>query len=691
MQKSPDQILENAEIVWQENGAPYSSRFADIYFSRQGGLEETEHVFIAANRLQERWQTLDTLLREEVSTDTNSDRTPQRCFTIAELGLGTGLNFLCCWRAWQQLQPTHLRLHYIACEKFPMQTSMLAQALASWPELSNFSVSLLNAYPDHSPGYHRLQLHSQDGGSAVTLDLYYGDAAEMLAAQPLRDRVKVDAWFLDGFAPRVNPDMWSTALLATMARLSRSGTTLSTYSVAGQVVRNLQECGFQVSKQPGFGQKRHMLHGEFVRSAQTASTSKASAPWLQLPDYTATTREVIVIGAGLAGCSAAYALARRGFHVTVLEQHGEIASGASGNRQAVLQCRLSNAVNAGWQFNLQAFLYASRHFNAIQRDSADIQWHPCGVLNLDTAFSSRRERCPEVRLEFYSEQVVRRVEQQEAAALCGMAIDGGGNFLPLGGWLNPVALCRAWLQHPLIQFVGNTPVERLEYQNRQWQIFSAGQSDAICSAPTVIIANSFAAQRFSQTACLSLTPLRGQVSYLQESAATRSLRSVVCGLSYVSPAHAGQHSAGASYSKDVSDLAISSKEHQENVAGISDHFEGRPLSVEALNGGRVSVRASTGDRMPIAGPVPDFAALAALYPTLKQWERQAPTQLPPCLPGLYINVGHGSHGVTNCPLIGEYLASLIGNEVSPLQQPLSDCLHPARFLLRELRRLPAGR
>lgn len=689
MQKSPDQILENAEVVWQENGAPYSSRFADIYFSRQGGLEETEHVFIAANRLRERWQTLGKLLSEEALTISTAT-SPQRCFTIAELGLGTGLNFLCCWRAWQQLQPTSLRLHYIACEKFPMQASALAQALASWPELSNFSTSLLNAYPDHSPGYHRLQLRSQDGGSEVTLDLYYGDAAEMLAAQPLRDHVNVDAWFLDGFAPRVNPDMWSTDLLATMALLSRQGTTLSTYSVAGQVVRNLRECGFHVSKQPGFGQKRHMLHGEFVGGGQIAPAPKASAPWLQLPEYNASTREVIVIGAGLAGCSAASALARRGFHVTVLEQEGEIAGGASGNRQAVLQCRLSNAVNAGWQFNLQAFLYAVRYFHTIQQDIADIQWHPCGVLNLDTAFSSRRERCPDVQLDLYSEQVVRKVNQQEAAALCGMAIDGGGNFLPLGGWLNPAALCRASLQHPLIRFSGNTTVDRLEHENGRWQLFSAERSLPIASAPTLVIANSFAARRFIQTAPVPLTPLRGQVSYLQESEATRALRSVVCGLSYMSPPHNGLHSAGASYSKDVSDLAISAREHSDNISGISGHFPAGTLTTDVVSGGRVSVRASTSDRMPIAGPVPDLAALTALYPTLKQWERQAPRKLPPCLPGLYISVGHGSHGVTNCPLIGEYLASLIDNEVSPLQKSLSDCLHPARFLLRELRRLPPG-
>lgn len=690
MQKSPDQILENAEIVWQENGAPYSSRFADIYFSRQGGLEETEHVFIAANRLQERWQQLDAALTTNVSDE--SANATQRCFTIAELGLGTGLNFLCCWRAWQQLQPKRLRLHYIACEKFPMQTSVLKQALASWPELENFSLSLLKVYPDHSPGYHRLQLRSQDGGSAVTLDLYYGDASELLAAQPLRERVKVDAWFLDGFAPRVNPDMWSPPLLATLARLSRPGTTLSTYSVAGQVVRDLQGSGFQVSKQPGFGQKRQMLHGEFVGTGQQSPAPPLSAaPWLRLPEHAPSSQEVIVIGAGLAGCSTAYALARRGFRVTVLEQNGEIASGASGNRQAVLQCRLNNAVNAGWQLNLQAFLYSVRHFNAIQKELGDIQWHPCGVLNLDTAFSARRERCPEVRLDLYSEQVVRRVDQLEAATLCGMPIDGGGNFISLGGWLNPAALCRFYLEQPLIRIIANTRIERLEQYHGLWHAYGAGQGLASASAPTLVIANSFAAQSFSQTASLPLVPLRGQVSYVRESDATRALRTVLCGLSYMSPAHDGLHSTGASYSKDISDLSISAGEHQDNFAGIIDHFPIGTLQAAAITGGRVSVRASTGDRMPMAGPAPDFAALASLYARLGQRDRQTPGQHPPTFPGLYVSVGHGSHGVSNCPLLGEYVASLIANEVSPLQQSLSDCLHPARFMMRELRRLPPGR
>lgn len=696
MQKNPDQIIENAEIQWQENGAPYSNRFDDIYFSRQGGLEETEHVFIAANALTSRWQTLDAALSQQ-SAERQSDI--PHTFTVAELGFGTGLNFLCCWRAWQQMAPSRLRLHYIACEKYPMQISALRQALSSWPELQNYSISLIDAYPDHSPGYHRLHLVSQDTlsedtlsevtPSEITLDLYYGDAAELLAAQPVSENVKVDAWFLDGFAPRVNPDMWSIELMQVLASLSRPGTTLSTYSVAGHVVRTLQACGFTVSKQPGFGQKREMLHGSFSGDAGTDHLQQKHA-WLRLPEYRSHNRDAVVIGAGLAGCSTAFALAQRGYHVTVLEQSDDCASGASGNRQAVLQCRLNNAVNAGWQFNLQAFLYSARHFTQMQRKHPDIQWHPCGVLNLDTAFRSRMERCAEVRVDLYSPAVVRKVNQAEASAISGIDIDGGGNFLPLGGWLNPGNLCRAYLSHPRIRFVPAAEVQSLDYKEGRWSALSSTHQ-SLASADTLIIANSFAARRFSQTAELPLVPLRGQVSYVRESTTSRALGCVVCGLSYLSPSHDSLHSAGASYSKDVSDLALSEKEHSDNVSGISGHFPSGTIQQSEVTGGRVSVRAGTGDRMPIAGPVPDFSLMRAQYDSLGHRDRKHPPTAPIFHRGLFVSVGHGSHGVSNTPLIAEYLASLINNEPGPLQHAVTECLHPARFLLRNLRKQPTRR
>jgi len=720
----PEQPFANADIDWQEGDLPYSSRFDDIYFSRQGGLAETEHVFLAANRVRERWAELERELargQEPAATDEAS----QRVFTITELGFGTGLNFLCTWRAWHDAQPDasptrHLRLHYIACEKYPMRREALKQALRSWDELVPYSAQLIAAYPDHSPGYHRLNLSTADG-CEVTLDLYYGDAREMLAQQAAHRRVRVDAWFLDGFAPRVNPQMWTPALFAVIAGLSGPGSTLSTYSVAGQVVRNVQESGFSTSKQPGFGQKRHMLHGTYVGSlvgssvdtftgysqpetaARDAATAATNDPpptsWLQLPRRASvagsTAPHVIIIGAGVAGCSAAYSLARRGCRVTVVERATDVAAGASGNRQAVLQCRLSNACNASWQFNLQAYLYAARHYQQLST-SADLQWHPTGVLNLDTAFSSRRQRCAEVRLDLYSEQVVRRVEADEASRLAGIALREGGNFQPLGGWLNPPALCRAWLDHPLISVVVDRTVTQLTRQDQGWavQATDSRQPEAgvavTLQADAVIIANSHAARQLAQTAALPLVPLRGQVTYVEESAASSPLACVVCGLSYISPAHDGLHSTGASYSKDVSDLAISPQEHEQNLAGIEGHLP--PTALDgSVGGGRVSVRAGTGDRMPIVGPVPDFADFENTWLSLLHRERRSPAAPAALLPGLYVSVGHGSHGVSNAPLAGEYLADLITNGMLPLQDSVAQCLHPGRFLLRDLRKRQSRR
>ena len=184
MPSTPQDKLKNAALQWQDDGAPYSTQFDDIYFSRGGGLAETEHVFLAGNRLLERW------INNEQSLAAALNPSPTH-FTVAELGFGTGLNFLCCWRAWQQLAPQHLRLHYIACEKYPLQSAALRQALLEWPELAPLSEALLNVYPDHSAGFHRLHLQGSAGAAPITLDLYYGDATQMLAAQPERAAAKV--------------------------------------------------------------------------------------------------------------------------------------------------------------------------------------------------------------------------------------------------------------------------------------------------------------------------------------------------------------------------------------------------------------------------------------------------------------------------------------------------------------------
>ena len=678
MPSTPQDNIENADLQWQESGAPYSTRFDDIYFSSGGGLAETEHVFLAGNQLQPRWSARDQALAAANAPSTEH-------FTIAELGFGTGLNFLCCWRAWQQLAPQHLRLHYIACEKYPLQIDALRQALLEWPELEALSEALLEVYPDHSAGFHRLHLPGLAGSASITLDLYYGDATQTLAAQAERSTARVDAWFLDGFAPRVNPKMWSEDLLAQIARLSRSGSTLSTYSVAGQVVRGLRSAGFEVEKVKGFGQKRQMLVGHYPQEARPPSpVGLPKRSWLNLAAQASRPPQVIVIGAGLAGCSTAHSLARKGYRVLVLEQADSIAAGASGNRQAVLQCRLSNALNGTRQFNLQAFLYATGEFARLNQDYPEVHWQACGVMNLDTAFSARKERCVDVDLSDYSPRITQRLDQHATSEVAGLDVDGASNYLGLGGWLSPAQLCHAYLQHPNIELRCNAKVQRLERDGPNWHTYV--NDSKLASAPTVVIANSISATQLEQSAPLPIVPIRGQVSYLQATASTANIAGVICGQSYISPALDGLHSVGASYSKNISDLALSDKEHQQNIEGIAPHLTKGAVNADAIAGGRVSVRATTGDRMPIVGPVPNFAAFETLYSTLGQRERKHPNTHMPYVDGLYVSVGHGSHGLSNAPLCGEYLASIIANEMLPLQSKVLECIHPGRFFLRELKR-----
>lgn len=674
MPSTPPPSLENADILWQDSGAPYSSRFDDIYFSREGGLDETEYVFLAANQLPERWREADAALQQSGEP---------AVFTVAELGFGTGLNFLCTWRAWRKLAPKHLRLHFISCERYPLQRDTMEQALAQWPALQPLNQALLKTYPDHSAGYHRLHLTLPDDKHPVLLDLYYGDAADTLAAQPQRMAGKVDAWFLDGFAPRVNPEMWRPELMAQLARLSRPGTTLSTYSVAGQVQRGLREAGFQIEKHPGFGSKREMLRGTLP---VTNPAVIAPTAWLSVTDTSHATKEVIVIGGGLAGCLSARALARKGCQVTLLERENSLARGASGNRQAILQCRLSNAVNATRQFNLQAYLYAVRELQTLAESHPDIAWHPCGVLNLETAFSARRERCDPVDLSRYAAVVARALTQDEASTQAGITLDGGATQLLLGGWVNPPGVCAACVDDPHIIVRTGCTVQRLQVlDNGRWQVLDE-HSQVLVEADSVLIANSYLAGQFAQTAPIPIVPIRGQVSYVNASKESAALNTVVCGQSYIAPAWQGLHSVGASYSRDIHDTALSPREHAQNLAGITAHLPAGSVRESSIADGRVSVRATTRDRMPIVGQVPDFSAFEQHYSALGQSARKHPDNPVPNLPGLYVSIGHGSHGMSNAPLAAEYLASLICGETLPLQRELIEVIHPARFALRELRR-----
>jgi len=228
------------DLEWLEDGVPRAAGFGDTYFSRAGGLQETAHVFLSGNGLPQRFAGRDS-------------------FTIAEFGFGTGLNFLSAVKALQEVVPSP-RLTFVSFELYPMTRDQLHRALAAFPELGPLTGDLLEAWDPH-PGWTMMEV---DGTRLV---LGVGDARELIgelaAGQALLadEPVSVDAWFLDGFSPSKNPELWDADLLKMAAGITAEGGTLATYTAAGWVRRNLQAAGFEIRKVKGYAGKREMVIG----------------------------------------------------------------------------------------------------------------------------------------------------------------------------------------------------------------------------------------------------------------------------------------------------------------------------------------------------------------------------------------------------------------------------------------------
>jgi tRNA U34 5-methylaminomethyl-2-thiouridine-forming methyltransferase MnmC len=228
-----DETQENnaPALEWIDGDMPFSPAFGDHFYCREDGRAECGHVFLAGNGLPERWKA-------------GGD------FTIGELGFGTGLNFCETWRVWKKQASGAIK--FVSFELHPMDRADIGKALSRWPELDAERQALTAAWPDRPRGVVQLPL-AED----VTLTVVCGDALTNLSDRP----EMFDAWYLDGFAPSRNPDMWSAEILKAVHDHTHPGGTFATYAAAGFVRRNLVAAGFDVERRPGFAGKREMLCG----------------------------------------------------------------------------------------------------------------------------------------------------------------------------------------------------------------------------------------------------------------------------------------------------------------------------------------------------------------------------------------------------------------------------------------------
>ena len=324
-------VCEPAKLDWSAASGPRAADYDDVYFSAEDGLEETRAVFLKACHLPEAWQG-------------------RRHFTVGELGFGTGLNALALWQLWRETRPAGAWLDFVSIEKHPLSPEEARRAFAQWPSLSELSERLLAQWPPRLKGAHRLVF--PEDGFAITL---FHDEAEAALAQI---EARMDAWFLDGFAPARNDAMWSQPVLYAIGRLSNPGARVGTFTVAGFVRRGLAEAGFSVSKQPGFGRKRERLEAIFPGEAS--------------PEKPAPGR-IAIIGAGIAGAALAHALSMRGCEPVLIDKAG-LAGGASGAPAGLLTPRMERADRPHVRATLAAFDFARRLYAGLD------EYEACGVI-----------------------------------------------------------------------------------------------------------------------------------------------------------------------------------------------------------------------------------------------------------------------------------------------------------------------
>lgn len=662
--------IQTAALSWNEQGTPVSKQFDDVYFSNQDGLEETRYVFLGGNRLPQRF----------------SDH-PRSLFIVAETGFGTGLNFLTLWQAFarfrQETPAASLqRLHFISFEKYPLQLDDLTAAHAQWPELAPFADELRAQWPLPLPGCHRLLLAE----GQITLDLWFGDVNTLLPHFDASMNDQIDAWFLDGFAPSKNPDMWSEPLFATMARFARPGGSFATFTAAGFVRRGLQQAGFEVSKCKGFGQKREMLTGQLPADTPT---SVNPSPWFLRP-AAENTDDVAIIGGGVASALTALALLRRGARVTLYCADAQPAEGASGNRQGALYPLLNGRGDALENFFSAAFPFARRQYDTLLQQQVEFDHQWCGVSQL--AYDEKSAgKIAKILAVTWPRTLAQPADRATLSALCGIDTGFGGIHYSLGGWLCPADLTRAAIALAERQGLVCHYLHTLSDLNRNdegWLLHFAGGETH--QHATVILANGHQLTALAPSAALPAYAVRGQVSHIPTTPILSELKQVLCYDGYLTPVNPGnqQHCIGASYQRGESNTEYSQAEQEENRDRLLRCLPEQNWTQEVDISGqqaRCGVRSATRDHMPMVGAVPDYQATLALYGDLQQ-QRQRGEAIAnaPMYPGLFMIGALGSRGLCSAPLAAEILAAQLFGEPLPGDSEMLAALNPNRMWVRKL-------
>ncbi|HPF77738.1 MAG TPA: bifunctional tRNA (5-methylaminomethyl-2-thiouridine)(34)-methyltransferase MnmD/FAD-dependent 5-carboxymethylaminomethyl-2-thiouridine(34) oxidoreductase MnmC [Alphaproteobacteria bacterium] len=578
-------------------GAPRSAQFDDIYFSAENGLEETAHVFLRGNNLPAAWEG-------------------KPSFTIAETGFGTGLNFFSVWKLFEEHASADQTLDFISVEKYPLSPQEIKQALEPWQEFLGNRVDLFLAqYPLRIAGFHRVKLTPQ-----ITLTLIFDDIN--LAFPQLE--AKVDCWFLDGFTPAKNPDMWSDIVFREMARLSAAGASYATFTAAGDVRRALASAGFSVQKQKGFGHKRDMIAGRYDGQEKPSKQPLKKGA------------RIAIIGGGLAGTSCAYVLKQYGYDPVIYEAADTLASGASGNTLGLYNPRFSKLRDNLSDFFAPAY---AQFIRTVKQMGDAVNYVPCGALHLMNDPDKETRYRAMAKNWLWHENHIAVLSSAQASEIAGIKIDYDALYLPDSGSVSPQKLCEFYARDIEVHF--NSEIDDLSKFTEDAIILTCGP----------------AIKDFDFLSWLPLDAVRGQVTKITSTENTKNLKCNLHYGGYISKAYEGSHMIGATFEKWVRHTEVTEENHQDNVMNLKKNvaiFQNEDFEITA---GRAGMRAATNDRFPVVGAVPEHD-------------------------NMFISAAFGSHGLVGSVMAAHYLADLLRSGPFCLPIETSNALIPKRFLDR---------
>ena len=583
----------------------YSKSYNDIYFDKLNGPKETEHVYLNTNNLTKKFKN-------------------KQKFVIAEIGFGTGLNFLLTWKLWKENRKTNGSLTYISFENAPLSKKDIERVYKKFKKLDGYSRFLLKNIPERYKSTHRIFIKADN----INLILIYDDITSLI-----NFNFKADTWFLDGFSPKKNPLVWTDKLFKQLYNFTNLDGSLSTFSVAGNIRRGLLNAGFKVSKVSGHGKKKEISYAikkiPISIKQYNFSCEKNIDP-------------VAIIGSGISGASLAYALRKRNIECFIIDKSYKLANGASGNKLALQMPKLTMDDSPYGLLSLEAFLYSrkiAKNLNAIPRSD--------GLVLIP---SRDRDIIKFKKL----------LENNWPLDLLNNNYDKL-NFLK---FINHIYMKSSgivdnskFIQNLIkdVEFISKFDVKKITSKDG-FNIIIDKFGNRL-KAKTVIWANGFEMTNLSQN--LPINPISGQVTYLKANELSSNLKINFSYGHHFSQAFKGYHQIGASFNRNAN-TCFREIDQNANINSIPEFLRKNIFYNITESGHRVSVRASTKDRMPFFG---DLSALTGKKSN-----------------NIYILGGMGAWGFVYAPFYAELLVTKIINDQLVINSKLEKLLTIERLL-----------